>query len=656
MIVQQLYTEGTYNVGYNICAVLLSLLILFFFLHRSQFNRLSDRSIIEITVLMIIGCASETVVLLMRNNPALYAPLACDILTFLYHLAYNSEPYFILIYALSLTRLEHNWPKKQVYWMGIPLYAMIAMMLIPPVRHQIYHRDPVHPATVVHGPLYPVFYVIIAIYAISLLIMIIRSRKAFGRRLIPTIILYLMSYVTVLVQLISPYLKASRFLQALCIFSVFMVFVEDDPGKDFTTGLFNHYALLNDIQIALTAEFHVAVITVKIINLPYYRTVFSVRRVNHIIRQSADWLKNRYASRSTYLYSTANSTLTLLIYDPNRDNVIEKAEEIRREFPKRWHSADSHMDIRAQVWVAFIPEQVSTTDQLNVFLDADADPALDSDRVCFADETTRASRWVAVEQAIERNLKDSTLQVYYQPIYDLSSGTFRSAEALVRMFDKKLGFVSPEEFIRIAESNDTINAIGEFVFNDVCRFISEKQPSRYGLKFIEINLSPVQCMDAHLADRFRRILDTWHVSASEINLEITESAFITDSDFIRQTVKNLKQMGFTFSMDDFGTGYANYSKMMDLPFNIVKIDKSILQAASDHPENEPVLRGSVRMCSDLNRKVLVEGVETEAQRDLLLGMGVDYLQGYLYSRPVPEADFFEFLKKNGNRQPGEAPI
>ena len=120
---------------------------------------------------------------------------------------------------------------------------------------------------------------------------------------------------------------------------------------------------------------------------------------------------------------------------------------------------------------------------------------------------------------------------------------------------------------------------------------------------------------------------------------------------MQEAVQKLHDLGFSFSMDDFGTGYSNYTKMVEYPFSIIKIDKSILWALNDHPENIPILRNSVKMCRELNRHVLVEGVETKEQSDLLIGMGVDYLQGFRFSKPIPEEQFLDFLKAHAKHLP-----
>jgi EAL domain-containing protein (putative c-di-GMP-specific phosphodiesterase class I) len=212
------------------------------------------------------------------------------------------------------------------------------------------------------------------------------------------------------------------------------------------------------------------------------------------------------------------------------------------------------------------------------------------------------------------------------------------------MNDDKLGFVSPEEFIKVAEQTGLISQIGEIVFKKVCAFISENDPMQYGLDYIEVNLSTIQCMDPDLYDSFIRIMKKYHVPASAINFEITESAMIQNVTAMEDVTGKFRQDGFNFSLDDFGTGNSNFSYLIRYPFKLIKIDKSFLWNSEKNHKNAIVLKNMLELIKDLGKDTVVEGVETAAQRDMLRADGVRYLQGYFYSKPVPPDDFLKYLK------------
>ena len=234
-------------------------------------------------------------------------------------------------------------------------------------------------------------------------------------------------------------------------------------------------------------------------------------------------------------------------------------------------------------------------------------------------------------------------EVYYQPTYNID-GTLHGAEALLRMSDSELGKLYPDEFIPIAEYTGLIDDIDDFVLREVCTFIRSGKPKELGMECINVNLSVVQCMRQGFAKHIIDIVETEEVDKSFINFEITESVSATDYKLFSSVVKELKDAGFMFSMDDYGTGYSNINAIFSLNLDVIKIDKSILWNAEKNEAGEIVLENTVRMMKQMNKKILVEGVETEKQIEILKKMGVDYLQGFYFSKPIPKNELIEFLK------------
>nr|MCR4588378.1 EAL domain-containing protein [Lachnospiraceae bacterium] len=235
-------------------------------------------------------------------------------------------------------------------------------------------------------------------------------------------------------------------------------------------------------------------------------------------------------------------------------------------------------------------------------------------------------------------------KIYYQPIYHKEKQKICSAEALVRLFDDEIGFVPPDEFIPIAERNGMIVEMGVQVFSQVCEMITSVDMDALGLDYIEVNLSTLQCMNSELAESFKKVLEDYHVDAKYINLEITESAAVNNPDMLLSTMKRLREIGFGFSLDDYGTGYSNFTYMFEMNFDIIKLDKSILYKADRDRKADVILRNSIRMLKEMDFEVLMEGVETKRQKDMVEALGCDLLQGYFFSRPLPKDVFLDFVR------------
>lgn len=251
-----------------------------------------------------------------------------------------------------------------------------------------------------------------------------------------------------------------------------------------------------------------------------------------------------------------------------------------------------------------------------------------------------------IEDVVRKAVKEKAFEVYYQPILKVEDGSFSSAEALVRLRrTNSENYISPEDFIPIAEKCGLILEIDDLVFEKVCSFIAENNLSSYGIKAIEVNLSGNEVVDFQAYDRLIRKMEKYHIPPNFINFEITETAYINNDEAFKENVRKLKEKGSTFSMDDFGSGYSNLLEILKMDYRIVKMDKEFIWNCLDKnkPENMKMLKYTVKFLKDYGLHILAEGVETLEQAEILIENGVEYLQGFYYSRPIPEKEYIKFL-------------
>lgn len=208
----------------------------------------------------------------------------------------------------------------------------------------------------------------------------------------------------------------------------------------------------------------------------------------------------------------------------------------------------------------------------------------------------------------------------------------------------------PFEFITIAEQNGLIIKLGEIIFTKVCKFLSESKLKNLGIEYVEVNLSTVQCGCESLADDFIAIMEKYGVSPSQINLEITESASITTKKILLNNMKKLMDYGVTFSLDDFGTGHSNLNYIAEMPVDIVKFDRGMTQSYINSKKAQYVMNAAISMINGMKLKIVSEGIENKEQFEIIKDL-VDYIQGFFFSKPLPQENFVEFVKeKNCNEE------
>ena len=176
-----------------------------------------------------------------------------------------------------------------------------------------------------------------------------------------------------------------------------------------------------------------------------------------------------------------------------------------------------------------------------------------------------------------------------------------------------------------------------------------------GLSYVEVNLSVAQCMQRSLLETLSLLQRKYDVEPRRINLEITETTFDTVGEQARKNLNKLAELGYTFALDDYGTGYSNIQRLCRLPLKLIKIDKSMVDEM-DTENGRMILRHTVQMMQSINKRLVVEGAETQEAVDALKDMGCDYIQGFYYSRPLPAEDFVKFLMEhNGGGDQGKNP-
>ena len=232
--------------------------------------------------------------------------------------------------------------------------------------------------------------------------------------------------------------------------------------------------------------------------------------------------------------------------------------------------------------------------------------------------------------------------LHYQPKVDLQSGEITSCEALMRWQSPDLGFVAPGRFISILEETGQVVEVGAWALRVACEQHVAWRKAGLPPVRIAVNLSARQLREMSFVSLVRDILDETGVEPEGIEIEITESMLMSDSQRAVVTLQALSGMGLHIAMDDFGTGYSSLSYLKKFPVDTIKIDRSFVADITTSPDDAEIIRTIITMGQTLNRGVVAEGVETKEQYDLLTSFGCDHIQGYYVSRPLIHEDFASF--------------
>ncbi len=274
-------------------------------------------------------------------------------------------------------------------------------------------------------------------------------------------------------------------------------------------------------------------------------------------------------------------------------------------------------------------------------------------QVIYVDDSIVAEfrKKVLCQKEILSALQEDRVEVFYQPIFCIRSNQFSSAEALARIRNSDGSLMYPGDFIPVAEETGLIALLGERIFEKTCEFLTSSEIVRYGIDYIEVNLSALQCEQRNLADHYMRIMNRYKVEPWRINLEITETGKVEERDILLNNMKRLIDYGVSFSLDDFGNGQSNLDYVIELPVEILKLDMNMTKAFFVDNKARIVVQSTIRLAHEMDLKVVAEGVETSEHFAELQKQGVDEIQGYYFSKPLPKDEFEEFLRyHNGNEE------
>ncbi|MDB5762137.1 MAG: hypothetical protein JWQ21_1132 [Herminiimonas sp.] len=255
-----------------------------------------------------------------------------------------------------------------------------------------------------------------------------------------------------------------------------------------------------------------------------------------------------------------------------------------------------------------------------------------------------------LHHALERN----ELLLHFQPIVDINSGKIAGMEALLRWQHPEQGMIPPLKFIPLAEETGLIVPIGEWVLRSACKHLKEWQDQDYDVCRVAINLSSIQFRQKNLVETIARILDETGADPHLIELEITESLLMKNTDEVVETLRKLSDMGLEISIDDFGTGYSSLNYLKRFPIDTLKIDRSFVTDIASDPDDATIVRAIIALAHSLHMKVIAEGVEDAAQLEFLREHACDEYQGYYFSKPVPASEMAAKLHKRRTGKPNES--
>lgn len=637
-------------VTFDICSVVtLSVLLI------SLFYRKMTKGIANIVFLILVSVVLASGIFDIARiyfplfaNPSASNVVWLYILNFIYFLTRNLTTPIFVLFVYAICGMWHEFETEvmlHITW-AIPTLFIIVMLLADTFLHKIFYITP--DLVYNRGP-WLIYLCACAIWLILYAAVCIFYNKTMLSKTKFSLLLLIcvLNILGVVFQNLFPKYLLEVFATTYPLLLISMVVQRPEEIIDLNSGSLNYQAFIEELKRNFLAKRKFRMVITKIDNYSKITKQLGKKNLKLFLNQI---IKNLYSicnSDELDIYYIEDGTFIIISHKEKDMRFEEIARKICKFFSSK-HSINK-IDLMFDFKCCFVkcPEDIKDYDSAISFEKNMSDIIRESNILIYLDEISASRDFqihYRIDQIISKAIIHQKFEMFYQPIYDIKTRKFISAEALIRLKDDEMGSIPPGIFIPAAEKSGAIHQIGEFVLEDVIRFISSQDFIQSGLEYIEMNLSIAQCLESNLTDKVMKFLDTYKVDPSNINLEITETAQLVDHELIEKNINALVQNGVSFSLDDYGTGYSNIWRIAKLPLEIIKMDKSFVDDL-EKPGMKTVITETVSMLKKMNKKILIEGVETYEEYDYFRNIGCDYVQGYYFSKPLAKKDFLNLVQE-----------
>lgn len=562
----------TYNIDFLIAAMVILLLVLWYFLGQKRAEDLNNQVFLFFAIIGILDVVAELASNYYISFPNSNCEIAAMLATTIFYLLQALLPFTVICYIQTLHDNKIISAKK-MFLSGVPTFILMGMILTNPFTEKLFYFD--IPAGYMKGPWYMLMYYSALCHMAAALILIVIWRKKLGYQKVKSLLeILLISGAGVVIQLLYHPLLTTGFGMSLGILALFITINNPHANINTLTGSLEEYE--------------------------YYLTQ----------------LKRMFDGNSKLNVNNKIITMPVII------SGIMNAQKL----------GDSGLILEYAEYL----EALSAKNGLTEVIQDDY-------------QTMNGFLYnKRVEQYLHKAITEDLFEIYYQPVYSTRKKCFITLEALSRLQHPELGWIAPDVFIQIAEKNHMIEQITDLQFSRVCRFLGENRYLMRHLLNVKVNLSSLDLMRNDCSRHFIRIMDAYKIPHNWIQFEITETVATECNAGLRRVAEEFTDAGIGLCLDDFGSGYANLNTVMRLPFSVIKVDRSLLFDICRDEKRAIFYESVVETFQKMNYHIVSEGVETQEEMEQISSWGVEMIQGYYFSKPLPEKELLELLKKQDN--------
>ena len=635
----------TYNMDFLIAAMVILLLILWYFWGQKRAENLNNQVFFFWTVLGIMDVTAELISTYYITSGRGKFGIMALLTTTVFYLLQALLPYTWICYIQTLHEKKIISPKKMLL-SGVPTFCLISVILTNPFTEKLFYFD--LSAGYIKGPWYMLMYYSALGHFVAAFILILIWKEELGSRKVKILLEILIIVVGgVVIQLLYHPLLTTGFGMSLGVLALFITINNPYANTDSLTGLYNHLYLTkkgNEL-IAAGKSFHI--ITIYLYQLKHVNKIAGIKGGDYILQSTAKKLSDLCGKKIFRITGKR-----FLILASSLEEYEHYLSQLKRMFDVNIKMGVEEKNLTIPIIISGIINAEKLSDCNSVLEYAEYLESLSTQNgltEVIQDDRQTMNGFLynkRVEQYLHTAINEDLFEIYYQPVYSTRENRFITLEALSRLHHPELGWIAPDVFIQIAEKNHMIEQITDLQFHRVCRFLNENGRLMKQLLNVKVNLSSLDLMRNDCSGHFIRIMDKYGIPHEWIQFEITETVATEYNASLGIIVEEFLNAGIRLCLDDFGSGYANLNTVMKLPFSTIKLDRSLLYEICHDNTRAMFYQSIVETFHKMNYHIVSEGVETKEEVELISGWGVDMIQGYYFSKPLPETELLRIMQNN----------
>ncbi len=535
---------------------------------------------------------------------------------------------------------------KKFMLFSIPAIAYLVLVLINPYTKWLFDINYTDGYT--RGPYIILTYVIFYLYCFCCLVLALAKGSVLDRSIRNILASFpIIAGVVIVIQQFFPEYILSGSAATCALLIIYLYLQNKQIYIDHLTGLSNRQDFLKMLEWNI-GKHPGRPFTITVFSLRDFKTVndkFGQQCGDLMLRSVAEFLATKMHPHNVYRYS--GDEFAVLMENADEKYVSDLIEKVSERMHDIWDVPSCSCMLSFQAAVVLYPHSAKSVEHLIDGVESTISQAKKYGRntfyLCTQEMLDKTKRRSNIIEILRDAIKNDSFDIYYQPILSLDNMKFERAEALMRLNETPLGPIYPSEFIPIAEDTGLVIDLTYSILDRVCKFVRRQLDMGKEILGVGVNFSSKQFTQDNVSERVFQIINENNVPYESIKIEITESALLENYDTVKKFVDDLDRRGVQLALDDFGVGYSNIAMVIGFPINIVKLDKSLVWSSINNPRTESIVRHMTAAFTGVGLNLLAEGVETQEHLEFIKSCGCSMVQGFLFSKPMPEHEAEKYL-------------